>query len=265
MLLERIVEHLREELVEVAVGELVAQVAAELVELRLELPGEPDPPLPAVARDGLDRAAGQRARREGDEWRRGRGSRRLGNRERLSWMCNEWVVPVRRRRQYRGDHWRRPRDGGRKPPEPIRRNLLRLNRDGQLLRLRLGEVRGPNDEVVDVLWGEDRRQDDELSGVQPSVFERGLQDREPTDEPQGIDPRPCGALRQMKLADEVLEGRAAVEGGVGVFPVEDVEVAEEADEGLPLVDDQGAEGGVEGLEGGVVHGSPPVLMRTHVQ
>jgi hypothetical protein len=91
VLRERVVEHLLEDLVEVAVRDLVAQVAAEPVELRLALAIQADPPLPAVRRDGFDGAAGRRARRRGCRHEGGRGRRR---RTLLShiWMCNEWGV-----------------------------------------------------------------------------------------------------------------------------------------------------------------------------
>ena len=57
----------------------------------------------------------------------------------------------------------------------------------------------------------------------------------------------------MQLADEVLEGRAAVEGGEGVLLLEEVEPAEEADEAPALVGGEGAELGVEGVDGSGVH------------
>jgi hypothetical protein len=114
------------------------------------------------------------------------------------------------------------------------------------------------DEVLHVLVGDDGREHPKLRRVEPAVLERRLEHREPADEPHRGDTPPGRALGQVDLPDEVVERGTAVEHGIGLLPVEDVEVAEEADEALPLVGVDGADLCVEGQDGCVVQGTPPV-------
>jgi len=142
--------------------------------------------------------------------------------------------------------------------------VARLERDDEVLHLRLGLEGRPRHELGGVLLGEERIEERHRRHAEPPVSERLREEGQPAEDARPLDAALGGALAVVQESGDVVPDRS--EAGLEVRAAEVVlgEVEEKLDLDLALAPGQlreaaGERGGVERCGAGRVHGAPPVM------
>jgi hypothetical protein len=134
------------------------------------------------------------------------------------------------------EHGLRSRNRGHHRPH--RRRLCRQERRPNLLRLALGGVEEPGQDLGPVLRGEDLGELDEAREVEAPVAERLDEVRVLLDERRGRHPVVGRPLRQAELAGEEVEERAVAEVDPPALAIKRRERDEELREGVVLAEEE---------------------------